>query len=103
MVTTEELGLDAATDDVHLLAAAQAGRILLTHNKKDFLLLHHAWRGWTRAWGIDPSHAGIVVPLQDWLPEREIEEIDASLRSAEAFTNEFVAWERDARTWVRRP
>jgi hypothetical protein len=102
VITTEELGLDTATDDVQFLTALQRQRVLLTHNRKDFRLLHDAWRNWTNYWGIAQPHAGIVVPIQGWQPEREIAEIDALLRQIESFENELYTWERDVRGWVRR-
>jgi hypothetical protein len=102
VLMTEELGLDTATDDVQFLAAQRYRRIMLTHNRKDFRLLHNAWRGWTTYWGITQRHAGIVVPLQGWQPEREIAVIDTLLRQIESFENELYTWERDVQAWVRR-
>ena len=42
VITTRELSRARATDDEQLLFAAQQGRILFTHNWRDFLLLHDA-------------------------------------------------------------
>lgn len=61
VVTTGEAGLPDADDDVHLLAAARASRILVTHNRRDFRLLHRAWQRWTRDRGVPLGHAGILV------------------------------------------
>ncbi len=61
VVTTGEAGLLDADDAVHLLTAARAGRILVTHNRRDFRLLHRAWQRWTRDWGVSVGHAGILV------------------------------------------
>jgi hypothetical protein len=52
------------TDDAQLLYAANSGRILVTHNWKDYLLLHDAWHRWSRNWGIQGLHAGILVLRQ---------------------------------------
>lgn len=69
--TAQEAGLSYASDDVHLLTAAQQGRVLLTHNRKDYVLLHDAWRGWPVAWGtLAPPHVGVLV--LDHRPEREL-------------------------------
>ncbi len=57
-------------DEDQLLYAATAGRILITHNRRDFLLLHDAWRRWTRAWTVERAHAGILV-LQQGLTYRD--------------------------------
>lgn len=71
-VTTEELGLRRATDDQQLLVASQQGRVMVTHNRKDFVLLHDAWRRWAAAWGFltAPAHPGILV--LDHRPESEL-------------------------------
>ena len=60
--TTEELGQRGATDDEQLLTAVRETRTVVTHNRKDFLLLHDAWRRWPAAVGaVFPSHPGILV------------------------------------------
>ena len=64
VVTALALGMTAAPDEQHLLAAANAGRMLVSHNWKDYRLLHAAWLTWSRAWGITQDHAGILVPAQ---------------------------------------
>jgi hypothetical protein len=63
VLTARDVDQEAAGDDEHLLFAAQTGRMLVTHNVADFLLLHHAWRRWPLAWNIQPlpEHAGILV------------------------------------------
>ena len=55
--TPSELGTERAGDADHLLEATQQRRILVTHNRKDFLLLHNAWHTWAMA----VPHAGILV------------------------------------------
>lgn len=40
--------MERASDDAHLSLAARSGWILVTHNAKDFILLHAAWRRWAR-------------------------------------------------------
>ena len=61
VIETRTIGMPRATDDVLLLTAAQAGRIFVTHNESDFVLLHNAWRRWSAAWGVNVAHAGILV------------------------------------------
>ena len=69
-VTAANQGRRRATDEEQLLAAAQQGRILVTHNRKDFVLLHAAWQRWPTAWGVSaPAHAGILVLDQAREPE----------------------------------
>lgn len=40
--------MERASDDAHLSLTARSGWILVTHNAKDFILLHAAWRRWAR-------------------------------------------------------
>jgi hypothetical protein len=61
-VTARDAGLEQAGDDEQLLTAAQQVRILLTHNRRHYALLHDAWRRWPAAWAVAaPPHAGILV------------------------------------------
>jgi hypothetical protein len=46
-----------ATDDVQFLEAVRRRRVLVTSNREDFLLLHHAWTHWTPAWTADRAQA----------------------------------------------
>ena len=62
VATARHLGLAAATDDAQLLAAMRSGRMLVTHNRRDFTLLHDAWRSWPTAFGLAlPAHPGILA------------------------------------------
>jgi len=56
--------MSRAGDQSHLLYAAQVQRTPVTNNIKDFLLLHRAWREWSRAWNTLQSHAGILLVPQ---------------------------------------
>lgn len=44
VITARDAGLAQATDDEQLLTAAGQRRVFLTHNRKDYVLLHDAWR-----------------------------------------------------------
>ncbi len=60
--TAYGLRLDAADDDEQLATAALSGRILVTHNRRDFILLHRAWFRWARLWGVtNVQHHGILM------------------------------------------
>ncbi|MGH2558101.1 MAG: DUF5615 family PIN-like protein [Thermomicrobiales bacterium] len=54
-VVAQEIGMDKASDEEHLRYASREGRILITHDLRDFARLAEAWcqRG--------ESHAGIVL------------------------------------------
>lgn len=95
-----EQGLESASDAAHLLHAATRGRILLTHNERDFLLLHQAWTLWTASWNISPRHAGVIVlPQQElWSPRHALHEIETVLTAAPILSNEFWRW-KASRGW----
>jgi len=61
VVTAHELGLDSAPDGQQLLSARAAQRILVSHNRKDFQLLHDTWYRWAEAWGVHRDHEGILI------------------------------------------
>jgi hypothetical protein len=84
---------------------ARDRRILVTHNAEDFVLLHHAWRRWSRDWGIDPTHAGILVPLQrlGLRPNEIVFRLDELLATGWALTNELYLFTGLAGGWVRIP
>jgi hypothetical protein len=60
-LTTRDQGAETARDFRQLLIAAQAHRVLVTHNRKDFRLLHGAWITWSEVWGVQAIHAGILI------------------------------------------
>lgn len=81
--TTAQAGRLGAHDDVQLLTATDLGRILITHNGPDFLLLYRVWRSLAQRWQIDPgNHAGILVVPQasKVLYPRIAREIDGLVR-----------------------
>jgi hypothetical protein len=89
VVTTRDVGQDAATDDRQLLIAATNGWVLITHNTDDFVLLHRAWQSWTAAWGVAAVHSGILVlPPQHWNANEQAEVLDRFLRARGSVVNE---------------
>ena len=64
--TARDLNLEAAGDEEHLWTAAANSWILVTHNRKDFELLHAAWALWTQGWSITHNHAGILCCPSTW-------------------------------------
>ena len=109
VVTARELGGVRASDDEHLLVAAQQGRVLVTCDVEDFVLLHGAWLRWFAAYPIDPTptHAGIlIIPQPDprrglWLPDHAAREIDAFLAQGRPLANRLFLW-TTSRGWVQR-
>lgn len=53
-----------APDPHQLLYAAERGWTLITHNRRDFRLLHVAWLYWSNEWRVPRQHAGIIVVEQ---------------------------------------
>lgn len=105
VVTAVDLGLQRADDDVHLTEAAEAGRILVTYNRDDFILLHRAWQRWSRRWGVHRSHAGILVIPQfpHWQPARAAVEMEGIVRQA-PINDELYTYDWQTGTgWRREP
>lgn len=52
----------SAVDGLQLIECTALGRLLVTHNGKDFRALCQAWPVWRASWGLDPiEQAGVVV------------------------------------------
>ena len=93
VITTAERGLAEAKDPIQLLTAALDGRILLTHNQKDFILLHEAWHCWAAPWGlpVQPTHGGIIVIPQP-LPADIVNVIEQFLAAGHPIQNRLFRW-----------
>lgn len=61
--TAEERRL-GAPDPHQLLYAAERNWTFLTHNRRDFRLLHTAWLLWSDAWHSPRQHSGILIVEQ---------------------------------------
>ena len=59
--TTRDWGRTTAEDPEHLLEATRAQAVLVSHNWKDFRLLHIAWQYWSQQWGVPQPHGGILI------------------------------------------
>jgi len=104
VVATTQIGRAHAGDEEQLAYSAQTGRILVTHNGDDFLLLQKAWRYWADLWGVQPKpmHAGILsVPQPPKVTvDRLAHEIALFVRSHAVLANRFHEW-TPARGWVQ--
>jgi hypothetical protein len=102
--TARQLGLEAFPDGKHLLVATQQRRILVTHNSRDFLLLHNAWLHWTNAWQISQRHPGILLFPQ--MLAADIAQVVHDLMThehplyARPIENELYTWNKE-HGWVR--
>lgn len=73
---TRDLHQTRAHDEVQLLTALELQASLVTHNYKDFALLHRAWELWRARWHIAEFHPSILVLLHG-----------AEMQSAHAITD----------------
>lgn len=93
--TTARLGRVGALDPDQLHYAVQRGWTLVTHNRKDFPLLHLAWT----TWGLQPAHAGILA-LTHGPPSVAIAgAIDALLNTSPALSDILYNWTEPDNTW----
>lgn len=96
-VPMRHLGTRRSPDSQHLLEAARSARTLVSHNKRDYLLLQDAWIGWSRAWSVDPHHSGMLL-----FPQISARRMFAAIRDLLAMspelTNQVYLW-TSQKTW----
>lgn len=75
--------------------------MLVTHNRKDYLELHHAWLVWTRAWAIDQRHSRVFVLPQivGWDLYRVADEMESIVVSRTSMMNRLLHW-TPSRGWI---
>lgn len=94
VTTVRELALDTAHDELHLLTASRRNQVLITHNWRDFFMLHRAWQLWTQDWGVTPRHSGILVLEQKTDRAIVASELLALLQSGHPLENNLHRWRR---------
>jgi len=114
-ISARDLGLQSASDGQQLLVAAQRGRIFVTNNREDYMLLHDAWLRWTEAWHVPERHSGIMVVPQgrwygiDWTPEEIAPELTSFVLAGIEVAGLLLrrgahGWQRlEGRQWSRWP
>jgi hypothetical protein len=96
VVTTRDLRDQRANDAEQLHTAARAGRVLVTHNRVDFALLHQAWC----LWPAPLQHSGIlVIPQQRWSATEAAAELDGFIRTGLSLINALYIW-TPSRGWI---
>lgn len=88
------LDLAGAGDEVQLLTAVQRDEILVTYNRRDFMLLHRAWILWPLEFGAAlPPHRGILA-LDQVAPGLQLDALDTLLSavSTEGLSNQMLWW-----------
>jgi hypothetical protein len=58
---TRDLGLARANDAAQMLTAVDRGAVMVTHNAKDYTLIHQAWHLLGARWKINERHPGILI------------------------------------------
>jgi hypothetical protein len=102
VTSTRDLGAFRAGDVDQLLTAVRNGWVLLTHNRRDFTLLHDAWRVWPRAFNLSlPAHRGILAldPAPPLVLAQEVFAL-VSRVSPPLWADELLWWHRIG--WRRR-
>ena len=102
VVTSDEVGLGAAVDPYQLLTATHNGWVLVSHNRKDFRLLHNAWLLWREAWGVSSSveHGGILI-LPHARASDTVARLDLFAASRPGSTADQIYEYRPSREWIR--
>ena len=97
-----ELGRLGLTDVQVLVQAVLGGQTVVTHNRKDFRLLHEAWITWRGRWAAEvaravgtpvglSSHAGILIVPQ--LPNHDLARIIEAFADAnDSIPDRLFAW-----------
>ena len=100
----EVLGMATTSDPLKLLRATELKSVFVTHNLEDVVLMHDAWQQWSRAWGVNRPHGGILVIPQfpHWTAEQSAAAIDQLSRSGVKMENELLVWSRAENRWLRR-
>jgi predicted nuclease of predicted toxin-antitoxin system len=94
-VSANHLGHKGRTDAEQLLIATNLGRILVTYDRDDSLLLHEAWLEWSRAWDVPRTHAGIIVihPVRGFTVDDIARSVhDGLSRESTPLANRIVGW-----------
>lgn len=97
VLSTDDAGRKGNSDVRQLVFAAREGRIAITHNRDDFVLVHEAWIAYATAWGVarPVKHPGIsVLPQPPLMPSTEAaDEIDR-VSHVSRLANRIWVWRR---------
>ncbi|MGH2532464.1 MAG: DUF5615 family PIN-like protein [Thermomicrobiales bacterium] len=105
VASTDGEGRRRSPDPHQVLYAAERDWTLITHNRRDYRLLHDAWHLWAHAWKVPYRHAGIIVLEQ--LPRHPAAEIADLIHglvvdAETSLANALYDW-RQATGWRRFP
>lgn len=93
-------GYKGLNDAAQLLSSRSLGRVLVTNNTSDFLLLHQAWITWSSAWNLGEMerHAGMLLihsapGFDSQLIADEIRLLLDRMSRASSFENRAISWD----------
>jgi hypothetical protein len=95
-IHAHHVALDHARDFEQLLYAVAQNLILVTHNAKDYRLLHGAWIAWSSHHGATWTHPGIlIIPQARWTTAEcaaELDQIVQSIQLDASLVNQILRW-----------
>lgn len=101
-VSAREIGRERGDDAEHLFIAARQQRIMVTHDRDDFTLLHRAWLRWSAGWQVSVNHPGILIIPQP--PRLSVAQSDREIASLlihqPMMVNVLFVWTTSA-GWIR--
>jgi hypothetical protein len=100
-ITTREIQREHSSDDDPVFHAWRNRWILVTHNGRDFALVHRTLHRWAATWEIRDIHAGILVIPHGSGPRAAAGFLDVFAASALPTANTLYAWQPIGE-WVRR-
>jgi hypothetical protein len=100
-ITTRDLRREHSSDDQQLFFAWQQQWIFVTHNGRDYSLIHGALHRWAMTLDIDAIHAGILVIPHGLSARMAASILDVFVASEWTIANTLYAW-RPMGEWVRR-
>jgi hypothetical protein len=102
--TAHDLGLASAHDEVQLLTAVQRQAILVTSNRRDFVVPHRAWTIWSDAFGgaLSPHHGILAIAQAELVDQSEALNTLLAPEPVQAFPNRMLWWPSvgDWQEWV---
>jgi hypothetical protein len=98
---TRDLRRTRAFDEQQLITALELDANLVTHNYRDFLLLHRAWELWRSRWHVTELHPGILV-LPQGAPQLLANHLAVLLESGLPARSSLYRY-RGSTGWVRHP
>jgi urease accessory protein UreE len=98
--TTYQQGRAETSDGDQLLYAAANAWTIISHNRRDFELLHDAWLRWTRAWSLGNRHLGILIISQRISHHDNATVIDTLLSAHPNVDDQLLGYDTTSQVWL---